>query len=119
MITIQVCQDNENHTLIKQMPGALIQPDGRIKFKSPKGEGYIVCGDAAKALGIDPAAAVFDDAADSVHYRIDVPMYGKVVRVLERQAVSKLKLNPEWKRYNDVQNEGGEGYVPSSIPKYI
>lgn len=27
------------------------------------------------------------------------------------------KLNPEWTRYNNLQNEGGEGYNPH--PKYI
>lgn len=27
------------------------------------------------------------------------------------------KINPEWKKYNDLQNEGGEGYNPHK--KYI
>ncbi len=28
-----------------------------------------------------------------------------------------MKLNPEWKKWNDLQNEGGEGYNPH--PKWI
>lgn len=28
-----------------------------------------------------------------------------------------LKTNPAWKAYNDLQNEGGEGYNPH--PKFI
>jgi len=113
MATIQIRKDDEKRTSIQQIPNATIEPDGRIKLKTTKGYGYIVCGDAAKALGLDPNLAAFDESASEAHYRIDVPMCGKVITIMKL----KSKLNPAWVRHNNAHNEGGEGYNPHS--KYV
>lgn len=112
MATVQVI-DIKTQAIKATMPQAAVLPDGRVHLKTKKGLGYLVCRDACEAQGVDPMQVMFRDCGLDVYYRVDQPMHGVVVKLEQ----FKIKRNPAWKRYNDGQNEGGEGYNPHS--KYI
>jgi hypothetical protein len=113
---VQICEDDGEYTLLHQMPHGTVLDDGRVQFKTPRGMGFLVSKDACQDLGLDPNKAVFDASMSNVHYKLNQPMGGKVVRAYVSQSC-EAKINPAWAAYNNGMNEGGEGYNP--YPKHV